>query len=92
MSDLPAGRRPVGGKWVCEVKHNADGSVKQYTAGIVANRHSQIESLNDDATFAPVTLCEYLCLIIALATYLGLDNVQLDIKSAFLNRDLVEGF
>ena len=27
--------------------------------------------------------------IIALATYLGIDPDQLDIKSAFLNRDLV---
>ena len=28
LPDVPAGRQPVGSKWVFKVKHNADGSVE----------------------------------------------------------------
>ena len=90
MSDLPAGRQSVGSKWVCKVKHNADASVERYKAPIVAKGYSQIECLDYDETFAPVIRYYSLCLIIALGTHLGLDTDQLDIKSGFLNGDLVE--
>ena len=56
----------------------------------VAKGYSQIEVLASDETFAPVTRYESLHHIIALATHLGLDTDQLDIKSPFLNGDLVE--
>ena len=90
MSDLRAGSQPVGSKWVFKVKHNADGSNERYKAWTAVKGYSQIEGLDYDQTFAPVTRYDSLRLIIALATHLGLDTDQLDIKSAFLNRDLVE--
>ena len=89
-SDIPAGRQPVGSKWVFKVKFNADGWVERYKARIVAKGYSQIEGLDYDETFAAVTRYDALRLIIALATHLGLDTDQLDIKLAFLNGDLVE--
>ena len=90
MSELPAGRQPVGSKCVFNVEHNGDGSVGRYKARILANGYAQIEGLDYDETFAPVTRYDSLRLIIALATHLGLDTDQLDIKLAFLNGDLVE--
>ena len=90
MSDFPAGRQPVGSKWVFKVKHNADRSVERYKARMVAKGYSQIEGLDYHETFAPVTRYDSLCLIIALPTHYGLDTDQLDIKSAFLNGGLVE--
>ena len=89
MSDLPGGRQPFGSKWVIKVKHNMDGSVEQYKPWIVPKGYSQIEGLDYDKTFAPLTRYDSLCLIIALARQLGLDTDQLDIKSAFLYGDLV---
>ena len=73
-----------------KVKHNADVFVERYKARIVAKGYSQIEGLDYDGTFAPVTRYDSLRLSIALATHLGLDKDQLYIKSAFLNGDLVE--
>ena len=90
IPDLPAGRQPVGSKWVFLVKHNADGSVELYKAQIVGKGYSQIEGLDYDATFAPVTWYDCLRLIIAVATHLGLDTDQLHIKSRFLNGDILE--
>ena len=90
MSDLPAGRQPVGSKCLFKVKHNANGSVERYKARIVAKSYSQIEGFDYDETFVPVMRYDFLCLIIALAAQLALDTDQLDIKSAFLNGDLFE--
>ena len=80
MSDLPAGRQPVGSNWVFKVKHNAGRSVERYKAGIVAKGYSQMEGLDYDEPFAPVTRCDSLRLIIALPSDLGLETDQLAIK------------
>ena len=89
MSDLPAGRQPGHCTSAFTVQHNRDESVERYKARIIAHRYSQIDGLNYKQTFAPVTRHDSLDLIIALATQLGLDTDQLDIKAAFLNGDLV---
>jgi len=88
--DLPVGRKLVGSRWVFKVKRNSDGSVKRFKARIVAKGYSQVQGLNYDKTFAPVTRYDLLHLIIALVLHLGLDMSQADIKSAFLNGDLNE--
>jgi len=90
MKDLPVGRKLVGSRWVYKVKRNSDGSVERYKAWIVAKGYSQVEGLDSDKTFAPVTRYDSLRLIIALALHLGLNMSQADIKSAFLNSDLNE--
>lgn len=48
------------------------------------------EGIDNNATFAPVTRCDMLRLIIALTTYLSLDTDPVYIKSAFMNVDHVE--
>jgi len=90
MKDLPVGRKLVGSRWVFKVKRNSDRSVERFKARIVAKGYSQVEGLDYDETFAPVTRYDSLRLIIALALHLGLDISQADIKSAFLNGDLNE--
>jgi len=90
FTNPPSGRKPIGSRWVFKVKHNADGSVERDKARIVAKGYSQQEGLDYAQTFTPVTRYDSLHLIIDLATHLDLDMEQLDIKSAFLNTDLVE--
>ena len=90
MSDLAAGRQPVGRMWVFKLKHHADGSIEWYKARIVAQGYSQISGLDNDETFAPVRRYDSRRLIIDLPTHCGLDSDQLDIKSPFLNADRVE--
>jgi len=75
---------------VFKVKRNSDGSVERFKARIVAKDYAQVEGLDYDEMFAPVTRYDSLRLIIALALHLGLDMSQADIKSAFLNGNLNE--
>jgi len=78
----------VVSRWVFKVKRDSDRSVERFKAKIVAKGYSQIEGLDYDETFAPVTRYDSLRLIITLALHLGLDMSQANIKSAFLNGDL----
>ena len=89
FTDLPSGRKPIGSRWVFKVKHNADGSVERHKARIFAKGYAQQEGLDYDERFAPMMQYDSLRHIIALATHLNLDMEQLDIKSAFLNGNLV---
>jgi len=88
MKDLPIGRKLVSSHRVFKIKRNADRSVERFKTRIVAKGYSQVEGLDYDKTFAPVTRYDSLRLIIALALHLGLDMSQADIKSAFLDGDL----
>ena len=89
-SELPAGRKAIGSKWVFKVKLNADGSVERFKARLVCKGYSQISEIDYDETFAPVSRYDPLRLITALATHFNLDLHQLDIKTACLNRQLDE--
>jgi len=41
FTNLPFSRKPIGGRWVFKVKHNADWSVERREARIVAKGYSQ---------------------------------------------------
>ena len=89
-SELPAGRKAIGSRWVFKVKLNADGSVERFKARLVCKGYSQISGIDYDETFAPVSRYDSLRLITALAAHFNLDLHQLDIKTAFLNGQLDE--
>lgn len=36
LVDLPAGKHPIGCKWVYKVKYHADRTIERYTARLVA--------------------------------------------------------
>jgi len=89
-SELPAGRKAIGSRWVFTIKVNADGSVERYKARLVCKGFSQISGIDYDETFAPVTRYDSLRLVVALAAKTNLSLHQLDIKTAFLYGELDE--
>jgi hypothetical protein len=54
-------------------------------ARLVAKGYSQVEGLDFDETYAPVTRLESIRILRAYATYHGFKLYQIDVKSAFLN-------
>ena len=90
LSTLPSGRVPIKSKWVYKIKYNVDGNVDRFKARLVAKGFSQREGLDYNETYSPVVRHESVRAIFALAAARGSEIVQLDVKTAFLNGELLE--
>ena len=90
LSALPAGHRAIGLKWVFKVKRDPEGNVIKHKARLVAKGYAQREGVDFEEVYAPVARMETVRLIIALAAQRGWQVHHMDVKSAFLNGDLLE--
>jgi len=78
----------ISSKWVLKAKKDAVGNIVHYKACLVAQRFSQIGSVNYDNTYAPVAKLTSMRTVIAMANCLGMEMHQIDIKGAYLNGEL----
>jgi hypothetical protein len=62
----------------------------KYKARLVANGYAQREGIDFDEVFAPVARLDSVRLLLALAAQEGWLVHHIDVKSAFLNGDLIE--
>lgn len=90
LADLPAGHRPIGLKWVFKLKKDASGAVVRHKARLVAKGYVQRAGIDFEEAFAPVARLDSVRTLIAVAAHEGWVVHHLDVKSAFLNGDLVE--
>jgi hypothetical protein len=81
----PKEKSVVTSKWVYKIKHAADESVDKYKARFIARGFSQKEAEYYDETFAPVARYTSIRAIISLATSMGWNLHQMDVKTTFLN-------
>eukprot|EP00253_Pinus_taeda_P010507 PITA_10507 len=54
LVELPAGRKPIGSKWVFKKKTNAEGKVEKYKARLVAKGYSQVQGIDFGDIFSPI--------------------------------------
>jgi hypothetical protein len=90
VCDLPTGHRPIGLKWVYKIKKNPAGEVVKHKARLVAKGYVQRQGIDFEEVFAPVARVESVRLLIAMAAQFGWKIHQMDVKSAFLNGELIE--
>jgi hypothetical protein len=90
LCDLPKGKKPIGLKWVYKLKKNPSGEIVKHKARLVAKGYVQRQGIDFEEVFAPVARLESVRLLIAMASQLDWKIHQMDVKSAFLNGDLVE--
>lgn len=90
LAVLPKGHNAIGLKWVFKVKKDPDGCVTKHKARLVAKGYAQHEGVDFDEVFAPVARIETVRILLALATLKGWQVHHMDVKSAFLNGDLLE--
>jgi hypothetical protein len=86
----PANKNVIGSKWVYKNKMNDQGNIVRNKARLVCKGYAQIEGLDFDKTFAPVARLEAIRMVFACACHKHFKFYQMDVKSAFLNRDLKE--
>eukprot|EP00253_Pinus_taeda_P036266 PITA_36266 len=54
LVELPAGRKPIGSKWVFKKKTNVEEKVEKYKARLVAKGYSQVPGIDFGDIFSPV--------------------------------------
>jgi hypothetical protein len=90
MCELPPGHRAIGLKWVYKLKKDAHGSVVKRKARLVAKGYVQRQGVDFEDVFAPIARMDSVRLLIALAAHHSWEVHHMDVKSAFLNGDLLE--
>jgi hypothetical protein len=90
LVELPAGRNPIGSKWVFKKKLNAEGKVEEYKARLVAKGYSQVEGIDFGEIFSPVAKLTSIRLLLSVAATFDFEIEQMDVKTTFLHGDLEE--
>ena len=86
----PENKNVIGSKWVYKVKRNADGSVEQFKARLVAQGYSQSQGIDYEEVFAPVARYNSIRSLLPVANVCDWEIHQMDVKTAFLQGELEE--
>jgi hypothetical protein len=90
LVDLPEGVTPISGKWIFKKKTNVDGIVDTFKGRWVAKGYKQIHGIDYDETFSPVAMLKSIRILLAIAAFYDYEIWQMDVKTTFLNGNLLE--
>ena len=90
LIELPNGAKAIGCKWVYKTKKDSRGNIERYIERLVTKGFTQKEGINYKETFSSVSKKDSFRIIMALVAHFDLEMQQMDVKMAFLNRDLEE--
>lgn len=84
ITQLPPGKKTVGGRWVYTLKSDTDGSDK-YKARFVAKGYSQKQGIDYEETFSPTADMTTVRVVLQKAVQEDLVLHQMDVKTAYLH-------
>ena len=90
LVSLPPGKSTVGCRWVYTIKVGPDDQVDRLKARLVVKGYTQIYGCDYGDTFSLVAKIASVHLFLSMAAMCHWPLYQLDIKSAFLNGELLE--
>ena len=67
-----------------------DGNVHTYKARLVAKGFKQTRGIGYDETFSPVAMLKSIQILLAIVAYYNYEIQQMDVKTTFLNGNLLE--
>ena len=73
-----------------KTKHDTKGQVERYKARLVAKGYSQREGIDLKETFSLVSIKDFIHIIMAILDHFYLELHHMDVRTTFLNGDLVE--
>jgi len=85
LVELPAGRKPIGSKWVFKKKTNAEGKVEKYKARLVAKGYSQVLGIDFGDIFSLVAKVISIRLLLFVAVAFDFEAEQMDVETTFLH-------
>ena len=80
----------IGTKWIFDNKTDEESNIICNKACLVTQGYPQMEGVDYDETFAPISRMESIRILLALACHLRFKLYQMDVKTAFLNGLLKE--
>ena len=81
---------PIGVKWVFQAKKDNMGKVVRHKARLVVKGYAQKQGIDYDEVFSPIARMESIKILIAIAAQENWELHHLDVKTAFLNREIKE--
>jgi len=82
---IPEWKSVVTSKWLYKINHVENVSIEKYKVQFVARRFSQVEGVDYDDTFAPISIYTSIQAVISITTYIGWNIHQMDVKTTFLD-------
>ena len=86
--ELPDSQKAIGSKWVYKKKYNADRTLEQYKARVVAKGFNQQPGQDYFETFALTMQQATVCIVLALAAIEDMELRSVDISYVFTNSDI----
>ena len=86
----PKHMKVIDTRWVFRNKLDEECILTRNKARLVAKGYSQDEGIDYDETIVPMARLEAIMIFLAFAAHSNFNVYQMDVKSAFLNGELVE--
>jgi hypothetical protein len=90
LEEISKEAKTVSCKWVYKTKCDFKGNIERFKARLVAKCFTQRECIDYTETFSSVSCKDSLRIIMALVAHYDLELHQMDVKTTFLNGDLLE--
>jgi hypothetical protein len=90
LEEISKGAKTVGCKWVYKTKCDSKENIERFKARLVAKCFTQREDIDYAEIFSPVSWKDSLRIIMALVAHYDLELHQIDVKTTFLNGNLLE--